>query len=164
MAEKEAAEAFWDFALSVYGRSAAREAFLRLQDRDGADVPMLLWCLWRAESGRAVSRTVMGEAAAFSGAWREAVVAPVRGSRKALKGGIGGIPLSLSERARARIADTEQSLEKMQMDHLAALPVEGAQGDAAALISLYAEVAELELLASDVALVLANLVPPAPRA
>ena len=149
MAQKEAAERFWDHALALYGRDAAREAFLRLQDRDGADVPMLLWCLWCASEGRGISRETMTAAVAFSSAWRAEAVAPLRTLRKALKSGIKNIDRALSEEARTRIASTEQALERLQMDHLAGLPTGTAQSNGLTLIALYADVAGLSLDAAD---------------
>jgi len=153
MTDKEAAERFWHFALSVYGRDDARAAFLRLQDRDGADVPMLLWCLWCAADQRGLSRQVMAEATAFSEVWRSATVTPLRTLRRGLKSGIEGVSPPLSEAGRAQIATTEQALERMQMDHLAALPTAATAQDASALIALYADCAGLSLDASDVAIV-----------
>ncbi len=164
MAQKEAAEAFWDFALGVYGQDAVRAAFLRLQDRDGADVPLLLWCLWLGTRGRGVSDEEMTAAVRFSLAWRDAVVAPVRAVRRGLKLGVEGVPLEEAARARARIADTEQGLERMQMDHLAQMPCSGGTDESAGLIALYAGIAGLHLDSVDVADVLASLAEPAPRA
>ena len=153
MTDKEAAEQFWHFALSVYGRDDARAAFLRLQDRDGADVPMLLWCLWCAAEKRGILREGMAEAVAFSSAWRSATVTPLRALRRGLKQGIEGVALPLSEAGRAQIAATEQALERMQMDHLAALPVGGAARDAKTLIALYADCAGVSFDPGDVAVV-----------
>ena len=164
MAQKEAAEQFWDFALSVYGQDAAREAFLRLQNRDGADVPMLLWCLWCAEQGRGVSRSVMAEAVRFSSVWREAVVDPLRSTRTTLKDGLQDIPAALSDDARQKIAVTEQALERVQMEYLVELPGTGVQADGSGIIALYADVAGLGLGVADVDTVLASLAAPVPRA
>ena len=153
MTDKEAAEQFWTFALSVYGREAAREAFLRLQDRDGADVPMLLWCLWCGATRRGVSASVMQQAVMFSEAWRAAVVGPLRSLRRGLKSGANGVSLDSSEKARQAIASTEQAVERMQMDALAGMPQDEPSSDALALIKLYAQVAGLSFDAADVAVV-----------
>ena len=49
----DAAASFRAAALGLYEQAALRDACLRLQDRDGLDVVVLLYCLWAAGSGRA---------------------------------------------------------------------------------------------------------------
>lgn len=139
--------------MAVYGQSAAREAFLRLQDQGGADVPMLLWCLWSGSERLGVPRAVMIDAVTFSKTWRHAIVDPLRALRRSIKPGIDGVPLTLSEIARGKVAKTEQEIERLQMDTLAFLPTATGTADGAALIALYAEVAGLSLAAADVAVV-----------
>lgn len=156
MEDSKAADRFWNFALAVYGRDVARAAFLRLQDRGGADVPMLLWCLWLASEGRGVSREGMAAAVSFSGTWRRAMVDPLRAVRRGVKPGIGGVPDALTGEGRALVAKTEQALERMQMAHLAGLSSDAPSAD---LMGLYAEVAGLTLDAEDLATVAA---PPSP--
>lgn len=150
MTEKEAAERFWAFALELYGQDAAREAFLRLQDRDGADVPMMLWCLWRGVEGQGIPEDVMGDAVEFSAAWRERAVEPLRKLRRALKPGISGVEVTLAEAARLKVAATEQAVERLQMDHLAGLPSDSAKGSPRENMDQYARAATLSLDAGDV--------------
>lgn len=154
MAEKEAAERFWTFALALYGQDAAREALLRLQDRDGADVPMMLWCVWRGVEGFSISGDVMTEAVGFSTAWREGTVAPLRKIRKALKSGISGVEVAMSEAARSRVAETEQAVERMQMDQLAGMSGDHPHGDPRQNLERYALVGGLSLNAEDVSVVM----------
>lgn len=154
MTEKEAAERFWVFALELYGQDAAREAFLRLQDRDGADVPMMLWCLWCGAEGQGISDEVMAEAIGFSAAWREQTVGPLRTLRRALKPGILGVQTALSEAARSKIATTEQAVERLQMDHLAGLLSGTGAGGPRENMDRYARAASLSLDADDVSVVL----------
>lgn len=156
MTKKEAAERFWDHALSVYGRDAVREALLRLQDQGGADVPMLLWCLWCHAEGRGLSSETMERAIAFSRAWQSAVVGPARAHRRALKLGVEGVPARLAGDARGRIAETEQALERMQMEHLASMDAGGLAEDAATLVARYQLIAGLELDAADVSVLLTS--------
>jgi len=145
MTDKEAAGQFRDFALATYGREGAREVFLRLQDRDGADVPMLLWCLWCGDANRSVTRDVMEQAVAFSRAWRVAAVDPLRAVRRDLKPGVEGVPATLSTEGRGYVAKAEQTLELLQMDHLAALADAPGSGGGDPLFALYADCAGLEL-------------------
>jgi len=152
MTEKKAAEQFWVYALELYGQSTAREALLRLQDRDGADVPMLLWCVWHGAKEQGVSKDRMVQAVDFSKAWREETVEPLRKVRRALKSGIPGVESTLSETARSRIAETEQAVERIQMDHLAEIPLGALRGSAAENLDHYALVAGLSLDAADVSI------------
>lgn len=158
MAGKEAGERFWAHALGVYGQEAAREAFLRLQDRDGADVPMLLWCLWCGAQGVVLPHAAMQEAVTFSCAWRGGIVDPLRSLRREMKGGVEGLPADLCETARGKVAAAEQDIERLQMLHLAELSPES--GDAApgeamrTNILLYADCAGLALSEADCSAVL----------
>lgn len=112
-----AAARFWDFALGVYLPEAGRAAFLRLQDRDGADVPLLLFCLWCGADGLRLSDEAMAAAVSFSAEWRAARVEPLRRLRHEWK----GAPDPLSQAARQQVAKAEQAVERLQMDHLASL-------------------------------------------
>lgn len=155
MTVKEA-DRFWEYSLPVYGR--ARDAFLRLQDRDGADVPMLLWCLWCGSEGRIVPRGTMAEAVAFSEGWQRGVVTPLRTLRRQMKSGAENVPLPLFEGARALVATAEQDTERQQMAHLASLSPEPGEADptaaAPANLASYAETAGLSLSTVDRATVL----------
>jgi len=154
MAEKEAAERFWVYALELYDQSAAQDAFLRLQDRDGADVPMLLWCLWLGSEGYGVATSVMHQAVEFSKVWREQTVEPLRNLRKALKPGIAGVPVELTNAARSHVAETEQRIEHFQMNHLAGLSTNTLDGSAVENLDRYALAAGLTLDATDQSIIL----------
>ena len=152
-------ERFWAYALRVYGQKEAREAFLRLQERDGADVPMLLWCLWRGAEGCGIPRGTMAEAVAFSESWAREIVRPLRALRRGMKGGVEGAPDALAEKARSDVARTEQNAERVQMEHLADQSGERGQTtpDEAmrANIALYADCAGRTLDREDCAVVVA---------
>ena len=145
------ADRFWHFALTVYPQPDARAAFLRLQDRDGADVPMLLWCLWCAAEGVGLSVKPMRAALAFSVNWRRDRVEPVRALRRAWKGASGQLPPQASEAARQALAKAEQTIERIQMDHLADMAHGTDEADAAlANIRLYAAEAGLSFDTDDI--------------
>jgi uncharacterized protein (TIGR02444 family) len=79
------AAGFWAFSLALYDRPGAAEACLALQDRFGADVNLLLLGFWRARRGYegwAESELDRVEAAV---APVNAVLAPLRTARRALK-------------------------------------------------------------------------------
>ncbi len=85
------------FACALYARPGVAAACLRLQDRHGVDVPLLLALVWHGASGRGVP----GRACA--GAWRRSVrrwrriVEPLRASRDAIK------PLAARDAAALRL-------------------------------------------------------------
>jgi uncharacterized protein (TIGR02444 family) len=155
MDDRKASARFWDFALAVYGREDARAAFLRLQDDGGADVPMLLWCLWCAAEGQGVSRAQMTTAVAFSRAWRRAMVDPLRAVRRGVKPGIDNVPGALTAEGRALVAQTEQALERMQMNALAGMVAGESDTDPGDTLLLYADVAGLRLDPDDLATIAA---------
>ena len=112
---------FWRFALAVYLPEENRRLFLRLQDAAGMDVPLVLFCLWCGAEGLRLSEASMRAAVAFSEGWRRGRVEPLRALRRAWKDAPGPLPPALSEAARQRVAEAEQAVERLQMDHLADL-------------------------------------------
>ena len=145
--EATAGSRFWAFAVNLYPRRAAQAAFLELQDAHGADVPMLLWCLWNGSLGARITDAQMRKAVAFSQNWRRARVDPVRALRRGWKGHPDGAPDALAEAARQEIARAEQAIERLQMNWLAELKVaEAAPAPAhAENLTLYAQIAALDL-------------------
>ena len=138
---------FWRFALRVYTPEEARALFLRVQDGAGVDVPLALFCLWCGSERLALSEPSMRAAVAFSAAWRRERVAPLRALRRGWKGAPGPFPPGLSEQARQSVARAEQAVERLQMDHLAALR-EGETEQMPCMranLDLYARLADLVL-------------------
>src|ERR1700689_2436291 len=95
-----AVRAFWDFAVSLYDRPGVAPACLVLQDELGLDVNLILFCIWLADSGQDLG-PMRDRALDISRHW-QAVIAPLRQSRRALK----TLPGS-DEAARQRIKDCE---------------------------------------------------------
>lgn len=153
------ADDFWRFALATYLPDASRAAFLRLQDRDGMDVPLLLFCLWRGGLGRRITPEAMRAAQEFSACWRSERVEPLRALRRDWKNDTGP-DAALVEAARQEVARAEQALERLQMTRLAAFV--GAEATAApavatsANVALYCDVAGITASASDIAIVSPN--------
>lgn len=137
---------FWAFALRVYMPEEARALFLRFQDGAGGDVPLALFCLWCGAEGVRLTDRTMRAAVEFSAGWRTARVEPLRALRTAWKDAPDPLPPALSEQARQHVARAEQAVERLQMDHLAALrgPARG-QGTGAAHtnLALYCRLAGL---------------------
>lgn len=144
---------FWRFALALYLPEENRALFLRLQDRDGMDIPLTLFCLWCGAEGQCLSEPAMREALVFSEDWRRDRVEPLRALRRAWKDSPGPLPPALAEAARQRVAEAEQATERLQMDHLASLRhgAGGGPGSASANLHLYCRLAALAPDAIDLA-------------
>lgn len=80
-----AAEAFWQFSLRFYAYPRVRELCLRLQDEDGLNVNILLWCCWHGLNGRALGSEDMAQAAARTEAWSRTVTQSLRAGRRQVK-------------------------------------------------------------------------------
>jgi uncharacterized protein (TIGR02444 family) len=70
----------WDWAVETYGRPGVGEACLALQDSYGQNVSFLLWALWAGPDEAALARGVQA-----AREWDQAVLAPLRSVRRALK-------------------------------------------------------------------------------
>ncbi len=80
------ADAFWHFSLDLYGQPDVAPAALALQDRDGANVNILLLCLWWARStGHGLSPELLKTLADAAEPWSAGVLGPLRAARNALK-------------------------------------------------------------------------------
>lgn len=117
-------DAFWAFSLDRYGREGVSPLCLDVQDRCGADVNIVLWCLFAAQGGMAltgaeIDAVVAGEA----GEWHRSVVVPLRAARRAMKAPPAAIDAGRVEASRKRLKAIELESERMEQALLfAALP------------------------------------------
>ena len=110
---------FWDFSLAAYGKPGVAEACLRLQDEAAADANLLLYFCWAAAVREdALGRIEVGEVVARTQAWRDGVVAPLRGVRRRMKEGMPGPPPESVEALRAEVKRIELEAERMEQDLL----------------------------------------------
>ena len=117
----EAARELWDYSLAVYRRPGVSEALIRLQDAHGADVNLLLWCCWRAVSGRgAPDAAALAALVDLAAPWRLRVIEPLRALRRDMKGGIPGAPAADTEPLRGAIQRAEVEAERIEQAMLAA--------------------------------------------
>jgi uncharacterized protein (TIGR02444 family) len=87
MAEDASAASLWRFSLMIYARTGVAEALVRLQDRGGHNVNLILFGLWLAVcGGRKLDAAALARAAAAIAPLDRDVVAPLRRLRRALKG------------------------------------------------------------------------------
>ncbi len=114
---------FWDFSLAFYGDSAVQEACLDIQDNHGADVNLMLFCLYQASVGHCLADDTVRHLDAQVAAWRGEVVQPLRAIRRHLK----PLPFPLSEDAQTDVRNDIKRLELRaemhQQLHLDALDV-----------------------------------------
>jgi uncharacterized protein (TIGR02444 family) len=135
-------EAFWAFTLSLYGRAGVPEACLALQDRDGLDVNLALWCLWTGATGRALAASQIDSAKAACRPWRDGVLEPLRALRRHMKAGIASVDKALSDPLREQVKKSELAAERVQHAILAGLltaaPTVGSRALAERNLALYA--------------------------
>jgi uncharacterized protein (TIGR02444 family) len=144
---------FWDFSLVVYRRPGVAEACLALQDRQGLDVNLLLFCCWAGSKGQRLDAEDIARLRRSVGEWQQAVVAPLRGVRRRLK----DLPDKDSGQAgalRQAVKDCELDAERIEQamlhDALAAGSGESAPAVdrgtiAAANLAAYLEVAGISI-------------------
>lgn len=134
------AAAFRAAALALYERPGLRDACLRLQDRDGLDVIVLLYCLWAASAGRApLDAARLARIEAELQPWRETTILPLRALRRRLKGD----DRDPGAAVRRHVAAAEIAAELAAMDLIMAAETgaprrPGAAAGAVALASLHA--------------------------
>ncbi len=80
------AAAFWDFSLNTYAEPAVKDACLAAQDDFGADVNLLLLCLWLGRHQCAPDPKAWQGLLAASAEWQQEKLGPLRARRRALKG------------------------------------------------------------------------------
>jgi uncharacterized protein (TIGR02444 family) len=113
-------ETLWDFSLRFYQLPGVTESCLDLQDRDGADVNMVLFALWAAACGQLLDAAAIAEADRMARPWRERVTQPLRAARRALKTGFDGFDATATAALRQQVMTTELESERLQQKALAA--------------------------------------------
>ncbi len=117
----EPGAAFWRFSLSVYGQQGVPDICLALQDAHGVDVNVLLYLLFRATWGAELDADEIARLDAAIAPWRDEVVRPLRGVRRALKGAALARIAADDDRLRQRIKSAELEAERLQQMALARL-------------------------------------------
>jgi uncharacterized protein (TIGR02444 family) len=107
--EGSLAEAFWEYALTLYAEPGVERACLDLQDLCGLDVNTLLLCCWAGGRGVPLSADNLASAASVLAPWQDAAVRPLRAIRRRLKGWSG--PLAAEQVRDFRDAIKRQELE-----------------------------------------------------
>jgi uncharacterized protein (TIGR02444 family) len=120
-------EAFWRFSLVFYSRPGVADILLRLQDRDGCDIDLILFALWcGAVLRRPLDAADLIAAQAATAPLRDEVVVPIRTLRRRLKSAAETDTQDL----RRRIAALELAAERHVQYRLADLIHDGGQAPA----------------------------------
>jgi uncharacterized protein (TIGR02444 family) len=109
-------EALWRFSTAFYARAGVAEALIKLQDRAGFDVNLMLFALWFGLSGR--NRFTAAELAAAdqaAGPIRSDLVEPLRALRRRLRSN----PNADIQRLREEIKRLELAAERVLQNRLA---------------------------------------------
>jgi len=154
-------ENFWDFSVRTYRTSGVSEACLSLQNDQGADVNMLLYCCWVGAAVGAFDDELFSRASEFSARWAENVVVPLREARTWMKHtGCTAEPTPTEDcmQLREQVKSVEFAAEKMQQQVLESLlstekshaaAADQLIDDVAANLKLYLECLDIQL-ANDV--------------
>jgi uncharacterized protein (TIGR02444 family) len=153
---------FWEFSLQLYARHGVAEASLALQDRFDADVNMLFFVLWAAESRRILNGADISELIALVQPWRDEVVRPLRVARRFLK--TTTWKTSETDSLRKRIQEQELDAERLQqlvletrLDQFAVCAVAGYDDCAAQNLKNYAASINAEFPDEQVSVLLSAL-------
>lgn len=109
-------EAFWRFSLAFHARPGIPEALVRLQDRNGLDVNVILYALWLGlVRGYTVTETELAAAEHAAAPLRDAVVAELRALRRRLRAN----PDPDIQALRRRVQGLEIAAERAVQERLA---------------------------------------------
>jgi uncharacterized protein (TIGR02444 family) len=125
---RSAGSPFWRFSLQFYRRPAVAEACIKLQEESGADVNLLLFLLWHAAQGRALSGAEIESLEQKIAPWRQQTVVPLRAIRRALKSPPALVEAGSAEAFRTRIKAVELEAERLQQESMYALVHAGLLG------------------------------------
>lgn len=111
-------QGLWSFSLRVYAAPGVPDWCLAQQDRFGADVNVLLWAAWLGAGGRLLAAADIAAAEAATAPWRDGVVRPLRGARRAMRGDLGAVSAAVASDLRGRIKALELEAERLEQSVL----------------------------------------------
>ncbi|MDO8288512.1 MAG: TIGR02444 family protein [Parvibaculum sp.] len=126
-AQTAAANAFWGFSTALYAKPGVETELLALQDGDGLEVNLALFCLYAAMRGQALDYAAVEAMRGVGLAWGHGVVAPLRQARRLLKPSASGS--DEAARLRNEVKAIELAAEKAMQGVLAELLVTAASPD-----------------------------------
>lgn len=114
---------FWQYSLAHYSRQEVAESCLSLQDRNDANVNLILFCCWLGFRGERLERKELVEAQLVIGEWDKQVVQPLRQVHRYLKQS-----LQSTSKMLETASTLELTAERIVQDRLASWWLEGAVG------------------------------------
>jgi uncharacterized protein (TIGR02444 family) len=112
---------FWRFSLAIYRMDGVPPACLALQDGHGLDVNLMLFALWLASQGRALSPDDISDADSAVMEWRSEAVVALRRVRRYLRSPPDAFDAKATSALRDRIKAVELEAERLQQEALFAL-------------------------------------------
>lgn len=104
-------DSLWDFSLTLYDQPGVADACLLLQDEQGVNVNLVLWCAWLEQLGLEPDIILFQEAQRHIRDWDEHYVVPLRLLRRRLKAEFGTEDASINV-LRQRIQQAELAAEQ----------------------------------------------------
>ena len=125
----------WDFAVAIYRRPGVEGACLALQDDHGQCVPLLLWRLWALD--RPIDPIGLRRAVELARTWETSVVAPLRSVRRGLRESFPAVADDSRLALRERLGADELQAERVLLESLEQLAIDGeaARADAAGALA-----------------------------
>lgn len=137
MADCTEDESLWDFSVRVYANPGVEEACLRLQDVWHADVPVLLFALWRGGQGLALSNADVQRIVDAVTTWQREVITPIRQLRRQVRDVALHEPALVAgmQSVRKALQQTELGAEQRELEYLATMAVGATHEPGAATMS-----------------------------
>lgn len=117
---------FWAFSTELYARRGVDLALLELQDQDGLQVNLVLFCLFAASRGQSLEGVQIAAMQDIGRRWGRGVVTPLREARRGLKALPAGAEL------RLEVKRLELAAEKAMQSMLEAILPAGGRASGAA--------------------------------
>lgn len=116
--ENASTNPFWNFSLEFYAQPGVADICISLQDKHHVDVNVMLYMLWLATVGMAVSKSDVVTIDQHIKPWRENVVVPLRHIRRSI-----AKPKVFDERMefRNRVKNLELHAERLEQGDLFSL-------------------------------------------
>lgn len=111
----------WNWAVATYAQPDVSAQCLRLQDEHGQCVPLLLWAAWRGRHGTPPADTLCEHAAQIAHAWHDAVLVPLRATRRRLREPVTGMEDASRLDVREKLKKLELEAERALLRALATL-------------------------------------------
>ncbi len=106
---------FCEFSVTFYAMPDVAACCVALQDRSGADVAMVLFCLWAGQAGLQLDAAALAGLDRVAARWRDSVVRPLRAVRRTLAGPVDPVDAAGALALKGRVAAAEREAEFLQL-------------------------------------------------